>query len=187
MIPMPMIQIAARLQVVSLLGAFPPIIVDNSDGSGLRIEWQVDKVSGPTIDQARVTVYNLGRPFRKMLAGAMAIPGFMEASLSIGWAGVPELLFSGDVWKMAPEKKTGTDVLTVIDAGAGAGIAEVPPAGGGAAGIAIALIVAEVLAKTGLNFPPTVQAVIEQHAAAVPMAQLQNYTADRGTTELLDA
>lgn len=170
-------------------GAVPGAVamIDNSRGDGLRIEWEVEKVRGGSCDQAKITIYNLARLNREAIAAAVTVPAPLEVALLIGWSGVPELVFTGEIWRCVASRRTGTDVLTVLEAGAGAAaLKDTPPAGGAAVGIAMQLVVAEILKNAQLKPSPTAMATIAAYAAKVPVSQLMGYTADRGTTQLLD-
>ena len=122
--------IGELLNVASVLAisTTPPIVLLNVVGDGLRVEWSVEKTRTRSPDRATITIYNLGRVFREALNVAAALPLPLMVNLGIGWGGIPEQDFFGQVWKVSPEMRTATDVLTTIEAGDGD--RDIPPPGG---------------------------------------------------------
>lgn len=104
----------------------PPLVVQNLDGDGLRIDWTCSKSNKPESDTAEIVIYNLGRPQRELLAALVPVlPAFsFRAVLSVGWGRVatpqfvpPFVLLQGNIKKIVPSRKTRTDVLTIFEIG----------------------------------------------------------------------
>jgi hypothetical protein len=174
-----MLHVAARLVITRANPppqfATPPILVENLAGDGLLIEWQVKKRSGPTPDQAEISVHNMAPNFRAQIS-TLAAMGFPTAvDLYVGWEKLPELLFSGQAWKLRPERRTGTDIVTTFEAGAGAlAVRDTPPAGGATIGLAMKLVITKLIVNLGLVPSPTALGVISERSAALPLSAWQN-------------
>lgn len=191
----PLFNIAARVEIRTT----PPIVIDNTDGNGLRVDWLVDKSRCSQPDHATITAYNLPPAARLAISAALArslVPTWpwpipvaipLLVTLFVGWGGAPELLFTGQVWHATPERLTGTDVLTMLEAGDGVEpLRDTPPAGGAEFGIGVQLAVAKILGELGIQPAGTALAAIAEASAQVPAAQNFQFVSDGDPRDLLD-
>ncbi len=161
----PLLNVASRLIIMTDPPTFPPILVENLTGQGLRLDWQVEKMRGGDPDSASLTIYNLATVSRALLATAWAAMMPTIVTLFIGWGGLPELVFRGDAWHMVPERVEGTDVLTTIQARDGGGaVRDTPPSGSTGFGLGLQLAVAQILGL--MKLPPSSTAMASIAAAA---------------------
>lgn len=95
----------------------------DSDGSGIRIEWEINQSRTSNADQAIFRFYNVAQRTRDALYSAWKTNSGKETTLQIafliGWGGDNKLVFLGDIWKFNPSVSTGTDVIMEINAGDG--------------------------------------------------------------------
>lgn len=162
-----MLNVASMLTIATVP---PTVLISHEQSQGLRVEWDVQKAVGSSPDTATITIYNLGLAGRKALEVASALPIPLTVQLSVGWGLVPELLFTGQAWEVKPEKKTGTNILSIIEAGDGAFIADVPPSGGAWVGRTAAVAVAFHLQAMGLIPSPAAIAAIAEAGAKLPIS-----------------
>jgi hypothetical protein len=171
----PLNQVATRL----FIGVAPPVLLEDLTGDGLRIEWEVQKQRGPTPDTATITVYNLSAITRLALATYRGTGLKLIIKLFAGWGRLPEQLFSGGAWNVTADRRSGTDILTVLECGDGLNeLRDTPPAGGGTIGLAMAELVALYVLSLGLKMSPFALSLIAQTAAAFPITQRFNMTFD---------
>lgn len=179
---LPLFNIAVRLEILPALGA--PVLVNNISGQGLRVEWSVEKIFGGIGDRATITVYNLGAPQRAALEAATApIAGVIPVPptivrLHVGWNALPELLFMGGAWRIAPATKRELDILTEIEVGVGDDMRDTPPSGGAAVGLGVQGAIAEILVLLKLMPSAGAMAAIAQAAAEAPLANLETSVFD---------
>ncbi len=177
----PLFGIATRL----ILGTTPPVVLDNFSGDGLRVEWTVTKTRTSAPDKATITVFNFAVALRKAISAFVALPIPLLIQLFIGWQ-VPEQLFTGQAWKIVAEKRTPTDVLTILECGDGVKpLKDTPPAGGATFGIGIQLATSRILGTMGLRPSLPTLGVIASRAAAIPLQSFQ-FVATGEPTEDLD-
>jgi len=192
----PLLNASARV----IFGAAAPVLVDSPAGNGLRVDWTVEKVIGPTIDRATITIYNLNAVQRGALAKVAGIPtppGVPFVSLFTGWQGLtpanlpgpqPELLFTGDSIKFVPNRVSGTDIITIVEAGDGyAALKDTPPSGLTSVGELIDILIPRiVVTELGLAPNPAAFAFISAKAAELQLLPFANFV---GSTprDMLDA
>lgn len=179
-----LLNVASRLEI----GTTPPFALDNKDGVGLRVEWEITKTRTPEPDQGTIAVFNLSRALRSSISAALArtltvpwpwpatFPIPLNVSLYVGWSGIPELLFSGQSWRTKPGEKRGRDIITTLEVGDGVEpTRDTPPAGGVEFGVALAVTVPALLNYMGLRPSATALDAIATAAAQIPIASsLQN-------------
>lgn len=174
-----------------------PNPVVNLDGNGLKIEWDIERTRSSTPDQGTVTIYNLSPSSRKILHEAWKLSTAVASylvDLSIGWGGLVERVFVGDVWKIVPEVRVGEDVLTVLELGDGGpklrDAANPKQANMNNAQITfILLVLVEAdpsLGGLGLPIDPISRGVIEARARLSPFLGFDNYAGQGNTADQLD-
>ena len=163
--------VASSLLVLSI----PPVMVQNVSGNGLRMEWAVRKDRTAAPDQATITIYNLMPELRMGLQVTPKIPGPVRLALAIGFDGIPDVVFSGEIWKLEAERRQHNgDILSVIEAGDGAqSAAATPPGGGTLLAVGIQLAIAKILGQLGWTPTPAAMAEISAKAAACPVQSIQ--------------
>jgi len=166
----PLLNVAARLLVTTIPPTILPVLVDNASGQGLRLDWTVSKARSSDPDSATIAVYNLMTTARAQLAAAMAIPSVItRAMLFVGWGGISELVFGGDVMALRAADVEGTDIVTRFEARAGGrSIRDTPPSGSSAYGIQMHLAVSALLGQ--MQLPPSPAALATIVAAATAKA-----------------
>jgi len=176
----PLLHVAARVIITTDPPMWPPILVENLTGQGLRLDWQVDKMRGPDPDSVSLTIYNLATVSRALLSAAWAAFAPTIISLYIGWGGLPELVFKGDAWHMVPERVEGTDIITTIQArDGGLALRDTPPSGSTGFSLGVQLAVAQILGQMGLTPSSTAMAAIGLAAGENPVAAtIQHIDAD---------
>ena len=177
-------QIAASVLMTSF-GA-PPILVTNLDGSGLTIEWSVDKTRTPEPDTARVRIVNLLQLSRKALAEVASLGLGLNVSLMIGWQKVPTMVFNGLAHKITPETFEGTDIVTTVECGAGGDISSSSPSSAAIAGAGVPLVLAKLLGDLKIPPSPTAFPEVTAAAAKVPAANLFQWVTTGNPREDLD-
>ena len=181
----PLLNVVASLQI-----APPGILLENFSGQGIRIDWSIEKCIGPSPNTCDLVIYNLNKPQRLSLSVASALPVPVIVALQIGWAGlapvgVPELVFTGQIWEIEAEKKERTDILTLIKLGDGAKpLADTPPAGGSAIGITFAAMINILASELGLPVSPAATTKIAERAGQLPVPTFQ-FTGDESPHEYL--
>lgn len=182
----PLLNVVASLQLVP-----PGVFLENTTGQGLRIDWKIEKAIGPSPNTLELIIYNLNKPQRLALSVAAATPVPVLVSLQIGWqglqpVGIPELVFTGQIWEVEATKKEGTDVLTLIQAGDGAKpLADTPPQGGSAVGIGFAAMINILASELGFPVSPAATTEISKRGAALPVPTFQ-FTGDESPRDYLN-
>lgn len=112
------LNVGAGLQI---LAPGPILEINNIDGEGLLMEWEITRTNTSAADTGTVRVYNLSVAGRQALSKARAIiQAFSyKAVFSIGWDGDIFEVLRGQVSKITPEVRTTTDVVTEISFGDG--------------------------------------------------------------------
>lgn len=154
-------------------------VIENLDGSGLRMEWGVERDGTNNPDTAEVTVYNLSPSVASKIhnawRGAQPSGRFLTV-LSIGWDHVPVQLFVGDTWEMSPNRRATTDMLTTFRLGDGTKPLKDSVIGRNFHKVAISAIMSYLVelppndfdnggGGLGLKFPKESKALIDQAAA----------------------
>lgn len=165
-----------------------PLTLTSSGGDGLTFTWDVDKTIGPTPDTARIVIYNLAKTVRLQLHTLMGLPLPVEVILMLGWESIPEtVVFTGQIWKLIPERLEDPDVLTLIEAGCGwPAIRDAPPGGGTEAALGAELILSVLTAQLGMVVSAAALAKVTAESAKVPITKLFNFTGDENPREALD-
>lgn len=175
-------QVASTLIVASV----PSLLVANLTGQGTYMEWTVRKTRTPSPDVATIRVFNLHRAKREALRASAKIPGPVFVALAIGWRGICELVFGGEVWSMRAEDRVGDDVISHIEAGAGAKAQrDTPPSGVTTAGTDIGTALTLMLANLGWSMSPAALALVTSLTAAAGSTPVQ-LTGGMEATEVLD-
>ena len=96
--------------------------IKNLDGDGLRFSWRVRRDNTPKADEGQISIWNLSPSLRGSIyeswAALSGASGYL-VTFSLGWDGNPELVISGDVWDLIPDRRTPTDVETIFSLGDG--------------------------------------------------------------------
>lgn len=180
--------VAPLLNVASMLtvGLTPPIVlISHEKAQGLRVEWDVEKSVTPEPDRATIRIYNLARVSRLALEAAVGLPAPIVVQLSVGWGLVPELMFTGQAWRIQPEVKRGMGVVTEIEAGDGVEVRDTPPSGGAWVGQTAAVAVALLVTAMGLVPSASALETINTRAAELPI-QAWPRTGDKEPRDDLD-
>ena len=184
---------------VNILGVppFGVITVDNTigppgtpgPGHGLFTSWDVRKEWGPNNDSATLSIANLDLPFRKALSARLALPGpTLQVQLLVGWSGLPEQLYLGEVRKCTPEERTRTDVFTVFElSDGGVSARATPPPGGADFGAAVLTVILKLTQQLGYVMSGAAALAI-QSAASTKFIFANNYQQvyDGGPRDQLD-
>lgn len=180
----PMLNVAHVLT----LGTVPPVFLVGNElvGEGLRVDWTIEKAAGPAPDTATIRIYNLGLVQRKAVEAASLLYGKFLVSLSIGWGAMAEIVFTGVAYKVIATEKTGTDIITTIEAADGYELRDTPPVGGALVGAAAGAILQQLLAA--MQVPPSPPALLAVEAAAAQLPiPAWNVTGEGTVREQLDA
>lgn len=166
------LQVSASLILV-------PVPIINLDGSGLKMEWNIERTRSSTPDRGTITIYNLSTAARKAIHEAWkqlegTLGYLME--FSVGWENLVERIFVGDAWKIVPEIRVGEDVLTVFEVGDGNKQVRDATVGQGFAKVTVDILITFLVLNT-LKVPldPASKAKILQKAAQLPVQQWNNY------------
>ena len=182
-----LLNLATRLIVVSEPPTGPPVLLENLSGQGLRLDWQAEKMRGGDPDSASLSIYNLHFGWRAALQASWATFSTMTIQLFVGWSGIPELLFRGDVWHFVAEQVSGADIITTIQArDGGAALRDTPPGGSTAVGLGIKLAVKLILKAMRIPAGPTALAAIDLAAAGNFAAETLQHVDTVGPGEALD-
>lgn len=106
-------------------------VIENLDGNGIRIDWSIERDNTNNQDFGEITIYNLSPTTYGAIYDSWKSANGSRylVILSIGWDRVTSKVFVGDIWDIAPDIKTPTDVMTRIKVGDG-----VKPSRGGVVG-----------------------------------------------------
>ena len=117
---------AVRVTLSNPLIVAERVKIENLDGRGLHVTFDVDRTNEPQPDESVVRIYNLS----DMTIGQIKLaykhstePGFrrppLKLELDAGYDGVVSSLFKGDVWDMRPKVREGGDWYTEFRAADG--------------------------------------------------------------------
>ncbi len=102
--------------------AFDQPTIDNLDGNGLLIEWEVMRDNTPAADEGEVRIYNLAPStsgaIHELWQTRSASLGF-PCTLSVGWDRVAQKLIQADIYSIIPQERTPTDVVSIFRFGDG--------------------------------------------------------------------
>jgi hypothetical protein len=174
--------------------------LENLDGQGLRMEWEVKRDNTSTPDEGSVRLYNLAPAISSALYElwvARAPLLAFKSEIEIGWDGVPQRLMIGDTWDMIPQERTPTDVITVFRFGDGGQafrdqtvgrnfngtridqvlqyLIELPPAGTDVGGGGL-----------GLEYPKESRALVIAAANATVIPVVRNLPSGRNTRQVIN-
>lgn len=175
----------------------------NLDGNGITFEWDISRDNTNTVDQGLITIYNLGDATRKLLYESWNIvqAGFglgYNATFSIGWDGLTEMVFKGNVWDLVPDdRQGGADVRTVLSVGDGNKTLRDQTVGRSFSSVSISIVLDYLVALPpagtdigggglGLIFTPESKAVIAAAQAELPVQFWNNIPAGANTRETID-
>lgn len=172
----------------------PTFVLPDLDGTGLRVQWQLELSRTSNADQASVSIFNLSKAIRDSLyEGWKAASGdfrtAMELGIALGWAGVATPLFKGQVWRFVPAETTMTEVITRIEAGdGGVTLRDATNTLGSTfatqtLGLVITYLVQTILA---VEIDPASLTLITQRAAELPVASWDNYVLTGDPQDRLD-
>ena len=175
---------------VSTLLVLPPVTLANLDGTGLKVEWSIERTRSSSPDQGTITIYNLSMATRKAVhelwKASEPLLGY-TVQFSIGWEGLAELVFVGNCWRMVPEQRVGEDVLTILEVGDGNKQVRDATVGQsfakGAINTMITYLVTSVLK---MPFDPASKALILDKAAELPIQNWNNYVLNGDPQDRLD-
>jgi len=168
----PLLHVSTRLILTTEPPQWPPILVENLTGQGLRLDWQVAKARSSEPDSASLTIYNLSTVYRALLGTTWATWEPLIVRLYIGWGGLPEQVFRGEAWHLVSERVEGTDILTTIQArDGGTALRDTPPGGSTGFGLGLQLAVAQLLGQLQLQPSSTAMAAIAAAATGNVAAQ----------------
>lgn len=108
--------VGAKVEIVTNTQA-PVLIVDSSDGQGLRISWETSKTFGSNSNNGSFVIYNLSKTlieYIETLQSLIGNTGF-SATLSFGWEGQVYELLTGQISKLLTQERTANDVLTMVE------------------------------------------------------------------------
>lgn len=175
-------------------------ILSNLDGNGLRFEWEIARDNTNKADEGTITVYNLaptvsGAIFEAWQALSRA-SGYL-VTFAIGWDGVPQTVFRGDVWELIPDRRTPTDSMMVLKLGDGNRTLRDQTVGRSFSNVKIEIVLDYLVqlppAPTdagggglGLIYPPESKALVKQAASELPIQTFGNIPAGANTREAVD-
>ncbi len=175
-------------------------IVSNLDGNGLRFTWEIERDNTNAADKGRISIFNLSSAFRGVLFEAWralsAASGYL-VEFGIGWDGVPQTVIRGDVWRLTPNRRTPTDVETVIEIGDGQKNLRDQTVGRSFSNVRISIVLEYLVALPpatadagggglGLIYPPESKALVAQATSELPIQTWGNIPAGANTREAID-
>ncbi len=181
----------------------PVATMENLDGQGLTMEWEVLRDNASDADMGSIRIYNLGPATAQGIHEAWRRrrpSGSFKLEISAGWDGVPKLLMSGDVWEMKPAVRDGADVITQFEIGDGIDSLRDQMVGATFAKADLAtviefLVTLDIKAQDigggglGLSYPAESKALVTQAALRTPVSRFRNLAAGLNTrarvTELM--
>lgn len=166
----------------------PPVI--NLDGTGLKIEWAIERTRTATPDRGTIMIYNLSMAARLAIHEAWkkleGTTGYI-LDLSIGWGGLIERIFRGDAWKVVPEQRVDVDIVTTFEVGDGNRQVRDAVVGQNFAKVSVDVILT-YLVTTILKVPfdPAAKAKVLERAAQLPVQSWNNYVLAGDPQDRLD-
>lgn len=171
------------------------IEVQNLDGQGLRMEWEVTRDNTQTPDEGVIRIFNLAPvvsgTIYEMWEARAALLAF-KSEIEIGWDGTPQQLMIGDTWDITPQERTTTDVITTLKFGDGAQALRDQVVGQTFNGANITWLVQRLvtfpprkadagLGGLGLLYPAESKTLVEAAAAVTPTKVLRRLVKGRNT------
>lgn len=116
------LNVAAKATVSDFSGSIS-FDVENLDGTGLFMEWNVERQLSTQADAGTLRIYNLGSVQQGLIQSIVkASQGFAaigSIELSIGWDGLTFSLMKAQIWKLQAKLYEDPDVVTQIEFGDG--------------------------------------------------------------------
>jgi hypothetical protein len=116
------LNVAAKVTVSDFSGAIS-FDVENLDGEGLFMDWDVQRQLGTNANQGTLEIYNLGELQQGLMQSIVkASAGFSaigNIELSVGWDGQTFSLMRGQIWRLQAKVYRDPDIVTVIEFGDG--------------------------------------------------------------------
>jgi len=116
------LNIAAKVTVSDFSGAIS-FDVENSDGTGLYMEWNIERQLSTQADQGTLRIYNLGKAQQGIIQSIVkASQGFSaigNVEVSIGWDALTFSMMKAQIWKLQAKLYEDPDVVTQIEFGDG--------------------------------------------------------------------
>lgn len=116
------LNVAAKVTVSDFTGAIS-FEVENLDGTGLFMEWNVERQLSTQADTGTVRIFNLGKVQQGLIQSIIkASAGFSAVGnieIAIGWDGLTFSLMKAQIWKLQAKLYEDPDVVTQIEFGDG--------------------------------------------------------------------
>jgi hypothetical protein len=116
------LNVAAKVTVSDFSGAIS-FDVENLDGTGLFMEWNVERQLSTQADTGSVRIYNLGKLQQGLMQSIVKASGGFSAigniEISIGWDRLTFSLMKAQIWKLQAKLFEDPDVVTQIEFGDG--------------------------------------------------------------------
>lgn len=116
------LNVAAKVTVSDFTGAIS-FEVENLDGTGLFMEWSVERQLSTQADTGTVRIFNLGKVNQGLIQSIIkASAGFSAVGnieIAIGWDGLTFSLMKAQIWKLQAKLYEDPDVVTQIEFGDG--------------------------------------------------------------------
>jgi hypothetical protein len=175
-------------------------IITNLRGDGLRMEWEISRDNTNNADEGTLTVYNLAPALRGAIFEAWqalsAASGYL-VTFAIGWDGVPQKVFQGDVFDLIPDRRSPTDVMTVFRLGDGNRTLRDQVVGRGFAGVKIDVVLSYLVSLPpasadagggglGLLYPPESKALVAAASAELPIQAWGNIPKGANTRDAVN-
>lgn len=168
-------------------------LLSDREGTSLRIEWDIRLTRTSSADQASFRIFNLTRGVREILHRAWKLGNTASTQLGIqcglGWDDMPQTVFIGQIWEFLPEAHTGTDIVTVIEAGDGAvTLRDSTNTLGSSFAKQTLNLVIEYIVSNVLQVPidPATSELILERAAELPVKSWDNYVVNGDPQDRLD-
>lgn len=175
-------------------------IVSNLDGNGIRFKWDITRDNTNKPDGGEITIYNLAPSFIGLLLEAWQAlsqaSGYL-VTFGIGWEGVPQTVIVGDVWDLVPDRRSPTDVMTVLKIGDGNKSLRDQAVGRSFSGVKIDIVLDYLISLPpatadagggglGLIYPPESKALVKQAAGELPIQTWGNIPQGANTREAIN-
>lgn len=93
--------------------------IENSDDDGLRIAFAISRSNAPPPDTATIRIFGLGPVTRGRISALYEVGNTLRVKLFAGYAQRSELIFFGDVYKLAHNHERGESWTTTLTTGDG--------------------------------------------------------------------
>lgn len=179
-------------------GIAAPTTIVNLDGSGLTIEWDIQRTRSSKTDAGEVRIYNLAPSFRGALHASYlrrtASGAGFKVGVHVGWGGQLNLVMAGDAWEIIPDLPRGQEVVTILRFGEGqrAIVDSTPDApkqytydAGNALGLW--LVIQDMFVQLGgLRIAPAMQAPFIEAVQRTPIAASGSWVLDGELTSTIN-